>query len=239
MLEKSNAVILHTVQHTDKTLIVNAYTERYGRVAYAISQGQGKRCRMQRAMLAPFSLLSIECDYRPNEQVQRIRGIESLFVQQLQFDPVKSAVTLFLSDFLMHVIREPEPYPSFFKFLSDSISLYNVMQEGKANFHLCFLFNLSSFLGFYPDTESYREGAYFDLVNGIYTVSAPDHQHVLLPDDARRFMILSRMNFSNLHLFSFSRDERRAVLDRIIEYYRIHHGFAPLKSTDILKILFD
>ncbi|MEG2164250.1 MAG: DNA repair protein RecO C-terminal domain-containing protein, partial [Bacteroidales bacterium] len=231
--------ILCVTQHTDKTLIVNAYTEKYGRIAYALLLGRGKSGRVQRALLTPFSVLSIECDYRQKEQIHRIRGIECLAVQQLQFDPVKGAVTLFLSDFLMHVIREPEPYPSFFKFLTDSIALYNVMQVGKANFHLCFLFHLSYFLGFYPDIRSYRDGAYFDLVNGVYSMSAPEHLHVLMPEDAKRFVVLSRMNFCNLHLFSFSRDERRLILDRIIEYYGIHQGFAPLKSTEILRILFD
>lgn len=239
MLEKSNAVILNITRHTDKTLIVNAYTERYGRTAYAFPLGTGRKSRMQRALFAPFAILSIECDYRPKEQFQRIRGVELLYPQQLQFDPVKSAVALFLSDFLLHVMREPEPYPSFFRFLTDSIMLYNAMQEGKANFHLCFLFALSSFLGFYPDVNTYSKGAYFDLINGVFTVTPPLHKHFLSPRESEDFMLLSRMNFRNLHRFAFSRDERRLILDKIIEYYRIHQGFSPLKSPDILKMLFD
>ena len=113
------------------------------------------------------------------------------------------------------------------------------MEEGKANFHLCFLFNLSSFMGFYPDTGSYIKGAYFDMLNGEFVTSRPTHNHILMPSDAEKFMLLSRMNFSNLHLFKFSRDERRETLERMVEYYRIHQGFAELKSTEILKLLFD
>lgn len=239
MLEKSNAVILNITKHTDKTLIVNAYTEKYGRTAYAFTLGAGRKSRLQRALFAPFAILSIECDYRPKEQLQRIKGVELLYPQQLQFDPVKSAVALFLSDFLLHVIREPEPYPSFFRFLSDSIILYNAMQEGKANFHLCFLFALSSFLGFYPDVNTYSKGACFDLINGVFTPMPPQHKHYLPPAEAESFIHISRMNFRNLHLFAFSREERRLILDKIIEYYRIHQGFSPLKSPDILKLLFD
>lgn len=239
MLEKSNAVILNITKHTDKTIIVNAYTEKYGRTAYVFILGAGRKSRLQRALFAPFALLSIECDYRPKEQFQKIKSVELLYPQQLQFDPVKGAVALFLSDFLLHVIREPEPYPSFFRFLSDSIILYNAMQEGKANFHLCFLFALSSFLGFYPDTNTYTKGAYFDLINGVFTTTPPMHKHYLSQKESANFMLISRMNFRNLHHFTFSREERRLVLDKIIEYYRIHQGFSPLKSPDILKLLFD
>lgn len=239
MLEKSNAVILNITKHTDKTLIINAYTENYGRTAYAFTLGNGRKTRLQRALFAPFALLTIECDYRPKEQIQHIKNAEMLYPQQLQFDAVKSAVALFLSDFLLHVMREPEPYPSFFRFLSDSIILYNVMQEGKANFHLCFLIALSSFLGFYPDTNTYSKGAYFDLLNGVFTTQPPMHKHYLSPIESENFMRITRMNFRNLHVFEFSREERRHILDKIIEYYRIHEGFSPLKSPDILKLLFD
>lgn len=239
MLEKSNAVILNITKHTDNTLIVNAYTEKYGRTAYVFTVGTGRKSRMQRALFAPFALLSIECDYRAREQFHKIRGVELLYPLQLQFDPVKSAVALFLSDFLLHVIREPEPYPSFFNFLSDSIILYNAMQEGKANFHLCFLFSLSSFLGFYPDVNTYVKGAFFDLVNGVFTTVPPLHKHYLSREESENFMLLSRMNFRNLHHFALSREDRRRILDKIIEYYRIHQGFSPLKSPDILKMLFD
>lgn len=239
MIEKSNAVILHVTKHNDTTLIVNAYTEKYGRLAYLFVVGNSKTSRMKRMLLSPLSIVSIECDYRSKESFQKIRGIESLVLQQLQFDAIKSSVALFLSEFLMRVIREPEPYPIFFKFLTDTISLYNVMEEGKANFHLCFLFNLSSFLGFFPDTGSYVKGAYFDMLNGVFVTSRPMHNHILMPSDAEKFMLLSRMNFNNLHLFKFSRDERREALERMVEYYRIHQGFSALKSIDILKQIFD
>lgn len=239
MIEKSNAIILHVTKHNDTTLIVNAYTEKYGRVGYLFVVGASKASRQKRMLLSPLSIVTIESDYRAKESLQKIRNVEPLVLQQLQFDAVKGSVALFLSEFLMKVIREFEPSPKFFKFLTDTISLYNVMEEGKANFHLCFLFNLSSFLGFYPDTGSYHEGRFFDMLNGEFVASRPAHNHILMPYDAEKFMLLSRMNFSNLHLFKFSRDERREALERVIEYYRIHQGFSELKSTEILKTLFD
>ena len=61
----------------------------------------------------------------------------------------------------------------------------------------------------------------------------------LKPDLARVIVLLSRMTFSNLHLFRFSRDQRNAVLDAVIAYYRMHNStVGTLKSPEILKQLF-
>jgi DNA repair protein RecO (recombination protein O) len=47
------------------------------------------------------------------------------------------------------------------------------------------------------------------------------------------------MTFSNLHLFRFSREQRNAVLDAVIAYYRMHNStVGTLKSPEILKQLF-
>ena len=51
--------------------------------------------------------------------------------------------------------------------------------------------------------------------------------------------LLSRMTFSNMRLFRFSRDERNRMLDVIISYYRLHNAaIGTLRSPDILKQLF-
>ena len=86
MIEKSNAIILHVTKHNDTTLIVNAYTEKYGRIAYLFVIGTSKISRQKRMLLSPLSIVTIECDYRAKESLQKIRNIEPLVLQQLQYD---------------------------------------------------------------------------------------------------------------------------------------------------------
>ena len=114
------------------------------------------------------------------------------------------------------------------------------MEEGKANFHLCFLLQLCSFLGFSPNMETYRTGYSFDMLNGIFSPSRPIHTYTLDANEAEVFARLTRMDFNNLRHFKFNRGERNAILDRILTYYRLHQpDISELRSPEILRAIFD
>jgi DNA repair protein RecO (recombination protein O) len=77
------------------------------------------------------------------------------------------------------------------------------------------------------------------MQGGTFVQSPVAGGKLLPPDDARVIKLLSRMTFSNLHLFRFNRDERNRMLDTIIAYYRLHNStIGTLRSPDILKQLF-
>ena len=220
MLKKTLGIVLHTVAYNDKNHIAHLYTEKYGRMSYAIPQTQGRKSKSQRPLFTPFSILDIESDYKPGRDIQKIKEVRPAeILQQIHYDPVKNSIALFLSEFLSRTIREPEANSVFFEFLHQSIKFLDFIEDGKANFHLCFLIRISGFLGFYPNIENYRPGDYFDLLNGISTSVHPGHAYVLSPDETSYFTTLMRMNYYNLHLFRFSRQERIQILEHIIENY--------------------
>lgn len=120
--------------------------------------------------------------YRLPEQPGIAKIIEArtvLPLQNIYSDPVKNAEALFLSEVLCQTIKEPEPNLPLFAFIARSIQVLNIMEEGKANFHLCFLLQLCSFLGFSPNMETYRTGYSFDMLNGIFSPSRPIHTYTL------------------------------------------------------------
>ena len=122
----------------------------------------------------------------------------------------------------------------------DALTVVNIMEEGKANFHLCFLLQLCSFLGFSPNMETYRTGYFFDMLNGIFSPSRPIHTYTLDAREAEVFARLTRMDFNNLRHFKFNRGERNAILDRILTYYRLHQpDISELRSPEILRAIFD
>lgn len=239
MIEKCEAVILHFTQHNDKTYIANAYTEEFGRIAFAVKIPSGRKGAAFRSMFYPFAILSIELEVKNSREVQRFKSGERVVLQSFIFDPIKSCITLFLADFFNKSLRDASPSKRLFEFLKGAIMLLDSVEDGKANFHLCFLFNLSLYLGLYPNIDSYREGSYFDMLNGEFAVERPNHKHTLSPTDSKMFILMSRMNFSNLHLFKFSRQERNSVLEKIIEYYNLHLGGRTLPSTNILREIFN
>ena len=241
MLEKTLGIVLHIIPYNDKVAVAHLYTREYGRMAFLFPQGNGRKARMYRPLFMPFSILELDIDRRNTRELQKIVEARSMLpLQNIHTDPVKNAETLFLAEMLGQTLKMPEPNPQLFAFIAQAIQVLNLIDEGKANFHLCFLLQLCGFLGFSPNMESYHPGYYFDMLNGIFTPSRPLHAYTLEPREAEIFAQLTRMDFNNLRYFRFNRGERNAVLDRILTYYRLHQpGIDELHSPEILKALFD
>ena len=225
MLEKTLGIVLHIIPYNDKISVAHLYTEQYGRSSYLIPQGGGKKARMFRSLFMPFSILELDIDYRNSRELQKIIEARTVLpLQNIYSDPVKNA----------------EPNLPLFAFIARSIQVLNIMEEGKANFHLCFLLQLCSFLGFSPNMETYRPGYFFDMLNGIFSPSRPIHTYTLDAREAEVFARLTRMDFNNLRHFKFNRGERNAILDRILTYYRLHQpDISELRSPEILRAIFD
>ena len=241
MLEKTLGIVLHIIPYNDKISVAHLYTEQYGRSSYLIPQGGGKKARMFRSLFMPFSILELDIDYRNSRELQKIIEARTVLpLQNIYSDPVKNAEALFLSEVLCQTIKEPEPNLPLFAFIARSIQVLNIMEEGNANFHLCFLLQLCSFLGFSPNMETYRTGYSFDMLNGIFSPSRPIHTYTLDAREAEVFARLTRMDFNNLRHFKFNRGERNAILDRILTYYRLHQpDISELRSPEILRAIFD
>ena len=72
-----------------------------------------------------------------------------------------------------------------------------------------------------------------------FSVSRPLHSQYIDSVHGRAIQLLTRMNYQNLHLYRFSRDQRRETLEKIIEYYRIHlQGFGEIISFSVLQSIF-
>lgn len=241
MLEKTLGIVLHIIPYNDKIAVAHLYTERYGRASYLFPQGTGKKARMFRSLFMPFSILELDIDHRNSRELQKIVEAHTVVpLQNIYADPVKNAEALFLSEVLCQTIKEPEANTPLFAFIARSIQILNLMEEGKANFHLCFLLQLCNFLGFSPNMESYRPGYFFDMLNGIFSSTRPAHSYTLDTRESEVFAQLTRMDFNNLRYFRFNRGERNAVLSRILTYYRLHQpGIDELRSPEILRAIFD
>ena len=100
--------------------------------------------------MQPLSLLDMELDVRPRVQLQQVRNVRMLQPYgSLPFEPAKTAVVMFLSEFLYHALRgEQQPDEQLFDYMKHSFLWLDTAQERYANFHLVFLMHLSRFLGY-------------------------------------------------------------------------------------------
>lgn len=242
MLQKTEGIVLRTVKYKDTAFIADVYTDVAGRVSFMVPLPRSRKASVKSVLFQPLSLVELEADFRPNTSIYKIKEAKSWhpFVS-LPYDPYKSAIALFLSEFLCRAVRVEADNRALFSYLRHSIVWLDECRTGFANFHLVFLMRFSRFLGLYPNLEGYSEGCYFDLLNACFTSLRPSgHSHYIGPIEAARLLTLMRMNYDTMHLFAMSRVERMRCLTVIEQYYRLHlPDFPELKSLDVLKELFD
>ena len=148
-------------------------------------------------------------------------------------------MTFFLAEFLTKVIRETDNSPVIYVYLRNSFEVLEASGQGLANYHITFLLGLTRYIGIYPNLNEYHQGAYFDMIEGVFTQQAPTHRYFVKGDEAAFLSRLSRINYSNMHLYKLSRYDRNRILDVVMDYYRLHlYNFGEIKSLDILKELF-
>ncbi len=242
MLQKTLGIVLHTLKYNDTSLIVEMYTDLLGRVSYLVRVPRSRKAAVKSVLFQPLSLIEFEADYRPNTTLYHIREAKSYYpYSSIPYDPYKSSIALFLSEFLYRAVREEAENRPLFAYLRHSLIWLDECRKGYANFHLVFLMRLSRFLGLYPNLEDYREGDYFDLLNACFSSVRPQsHAYYIHPEEAGRLRQLMRMNYDTMHLFAMNRVERARCLDIINDYYRLHlPEFPVLKSLEVLKELFD
>ena len=242
MLQKTLGVVLRTLKYKDTSLIADVYTEVAGRVSFLLPIPRSRKAAVKPVLFQPLSLVELEVDFRPNASIYKVKEAKSFYpFATLPYDPCKSAIALFLAEFLCRAVREEAENRPLFAYLRHSIIWLDECREGYANFHLVFLMRLSRFLGLYPNLEDYHPGDYFDLRGACFTSLRPQqHSHYLLPEEAARLTLLMRMNYETMHLFALSRAERARCLLLMNDYYRLHlPDFPVLKSLEVLQELFN
>ena len=240
MVVNTRGIVLRILKYSDSQNIIEVYTEAQGRVSFLLRIPKSRKSRIKSVLFQPLSLLLLEWNSRPTIQLQKLQNAKPAFLfTGIPYEPKKTAMALFLSEFLCGALREEQKNDAMFRYIFLSIEWLDRGVASCANFHLVFLLRLSRFLGFYPNLDNYRPGCFFDMQNSSFSAKEPPHPHFVSPQYASRLPILMRMRYETMHKFIFSRDERELLLKITNTYYRLHiPSFPALKSLDVLKEVF-
>ncbi|MBP3228556.1 MAG: DNA repair protein RecO C-terminal domain-containing protein [Bacteroidaceae bacterium] len=238
MLFRSRAIVLQTLRYADDKLVCRLLTEREGCVSFLVRRGTGRGSRHR--LFRPLALLDVEWSKPRDGALAYPKNVAAaLNYATIPYDTSKTAVALFLCEFLQSAVRSEPPSPALFAFVEQSLRFYDRLERGHANFHLVFLLQLATFLGLSPDVGGFRPGAFFDLREGGFTAMRPLHPQYAEPEEAAALPVLMRMSYANMHRFRLSGRERSRLLAHLCDYYRLHiPAFPELKSLGILGEVF-
>ena len=152
---KTEALVLHTVRYGDTRLIIDMFAREQGRQSFIVSIGKGGRSGMRKQYFQPLTLLVIESDIRPLEQLQRLRNAELLCPwQSLLSEPGKLAIALFIAEFLYHALRGEQKDERLFDYVRSSLEWLDGRADRYANFHLVFLMVCHVFSDSFPTSTT-------------------------------------------------------------------------------------
>ncbi len=241
MIERFNGVVLRTIKYSDTLMIADMYTHSHGRLSFLVPISRSKRTRVRNVLFQPLSILSFSASYRSGKSMSRLSDVQPyVLYSSIPYDVTKSALAMYLAEFLSNVLHEEYENNALFSFLHHAFDWLDTADSGYADFHIVFLIQLTRFLGIYPNIEDYSAGCYFDLVAGCLVPEPPLHSQYLSPQDTCNFIELLAVDFSSLHNIALNRRARGEYLALLQNYYRLHvPDFPELKSAEVLRELFD
>jgi DNA repair protein RecO (recombination protein O) len=228
MYHQTKGIVISNTKYGETSIVCKVYTENFGLQTYIINGVRKKKGKS--IYYQPLSLLDLTVYHKEKSTLQRVKEAKPFYqYQSLPYAIEKSSIAFFMAEVLQKCLREEEENIPLFNFIWQSLIALDT-QELDSQFHLHFLLQLSSFLGFYPNTIDGNEG-YFDMINGTFVNSIPTHKHYF--EDTEPLLTL-------LNGHSVLKKNKRFLLEKLIEYYRLHiEGFSNLKTLPVLETIFN
>ena len=226
MKQLDEAIFIHRIPYSESSLIVTFLTKEHGYHKFLFKGGKKKSHQ-----LYPLSVSEIEFYARKESDLWNVTSAEPAFVQNIQFDHVKSTIAFFIADVLNMVLRGTEKDVSLYNFVRESIQQLNEEEE-LGLFPSLFLIGLTKQLGVQPLIED-ATNKWLDLksgsIGGYRDLDTISIEGVLVD------VITGKLQDHPL-LIELNKMQRQELLRVMLDYYKIHvPGFKEPGTYDIIR----
>ena len=233
MLITTRAIVLRTVRHGDKSVVLKLYTEHHGVRGYAVRMG-GKS-GIPAALLEPMQRLVVVAHERGDRELHHLKEVRpDKPYLSIGGDPIKGGVVLFVQEVLLRTLREESADPALFEFIHDALGVLDD-ETDLGHYPIGFLCGLCRQHGFAPELP---EGTvtWFDMMDGQFMDNEPAHPHAFSGELVPLFAQLLETPLENASGVRASTSHRRALLEKLLHYFRLHvDGFGELRSPTVLQ----
>lgn len=240
MIEKTRGIVLHQVKYSDSGIVVQVYTQKYGRLSFMVKGLRNKKTGRHNVFFQPMYILDLVIYYKESREIQILKEFSVHYSPaDVQSNIKKSSVAIFLGEVLTSVLKEETPNEELFDYIQEAVVYFDTSKEDFANFHLAFLSGLSSFLGFEPGIRSTDDDIYFDMLNGSFVTLPPVHGHYAGREVSDVLSLFFSSSFSDVNEIALNGALRNEVLEILVNYYALHlPGLKKIRSLEVLKEVF-
>jgi len=241
MLVTTEGIVLHFIKYRESSVISTIYTRDFGRQSYLVNSARSKKSKNKASLLQALFLVDLVAYQKQSSELHRVKELKSNQpYQNIAFDIAKSTQVIFLAEVLYKTLHEQESFPEMFDFIKNSLLYFDLMEGNSSNFHLFFLFRLTEYLGFLPDTTKIGFQAWFDIKKGSLVPFQPSHAHFANKEVTEHLISLSTLKIHELDKFKISRTIRDSLLSVLIDYYQLHFdNLGEIKSINVLREVFE
>jgi len=237
MLHKTRGIVLRVSDYSESSVVAKIFTEKFGLQSYIINGVKKPRAKIKMNMLQPLHLLDMVVYHKPNGGIQKISDARSLpILTTIPYDIVKSSIAIFLNEVLYKSLKEQFEDAYLFEYIYKAVELLDESGTNVSNFHLVFLTKLTKFLGFYPDMSFADTSLFFDLKDGVFSNTHPNHSFLITGAELIFFVNIMRSSLNNLEDLKIDSVNRKYLLQKVIDYFSLHiETFGTIKSKEILE----
>jgi DNA repair protein RecO (recombination protein O) len=227
-------IVLQKTDYSESSLIIKLLTEEG--IQSFIFQG-AKRKGKKGNLISPLAILSVEYFKRNDSALGKISKVEpAIIFKEIPFDPFKSSIVFFMNEVLNKTIKEKDTDHELYTFVRSILEILDLTTHS-ANFPIKFLYELTKYLGFYPQDE--ENGCYLDLQEGRYVKYQPNHPFYLSKEKSSLLLQFSGMNFDGKNDPNVTLNDRRELVHDLLNYYKvIFENFEDIQSLSVLEATF-
>lgn len=225
MIYHSRGIVLNYIKFRESSIVVRVFTERFGMQSYIVNGARSTRSRGKIALYQPLTLLDMVVYHKAEKDLQRISEAKCSFpFTSIPFHPVKTGISIFITEVLTKLLREETENEDLFNFMFNAIQVFDHLEEGVNNFHLQFLLKCSTYLGFKPVSAQ------------DFLLQLSDYGLHLTTEDEERKIIDEFLSQPLGDPLKISSAFRRELLSHILRFYQLHtDALREIKSLEVLK----
>ncbi len=216
---RDRGVVLYTTKYGEKKLIVHLLTSQHGRCSYVVSVTKNS----SRNLFQPLYLIEFEGVAPSAQGLHTMRDVVLCPpLRTIPSSPNKAMIVMLLGEILYRVVKDSDS--SIHRLCHLSVLQLDSLTSPMAiaNFHLYFLVQLASLLGYSPPTD-YSAGNYFDIKESCYTPNEPLHTLYFKPEIAELLYRLTQAEFNELNSIELRGSLRREFLYAFVDYLGYHN----------------
>lgn len=208
-------IVLSTTKFGENSVVLHTLSKEYGRRSFLVRVGK----KTSMAAFLPLNILEGRVSENPKSNLWSIRDITTVdALMGIRGNLLKNSMTLFMSEVLFRTLKDGANEDGLYEWCVRSIMTLNALEDGFYNYHIRFLLEFASALGFSASKE------------GILPFSKENASVII------KFL---ELGFEESMLLPLSGAQRNSICEDILKYLEFHtEARINVKSLAVLRELF-